>query len=76
MFCENCGAPLEDGVKFCPNCGTKVMGEAPASAPAAARPQQTGKLYYPDPKRYTTYTSFKAMMEMYSADDIDDFPND
>ena len=76
MFCENCGAPLEDGVKFCPNCGTKVMGEAPASAPAAATPQQTGKLYYPDPKRYTTYTSFKAMIEMYSADDIDDFPND
>lgn len=22
MFCSNCGYKLEDGVKFCPNCGT------------------------------------------------------
>ena len=21
-FCKNCGSPLNEGVKFCPNCGT------------------------------------------------------
>lgn len=24
MFCENCGAPIENGAKFCSKCGTKV----------------------------------------------------
>ena len=24
MFCQNCGSALEDGVKFCPNCGEPV----------------------------------------------------
>lgn len=24
-FCEYCGTPLEDGVKFCPGCGHKVL---------------------------------------------------
>lgn len=24
MFCTNCGNQLEDGAKFCPNCGAKV----------------------------------------------------
>ena len=27
-FCKNCGAPLEQDVKFCPSCGTKAY-EAP-----------------------------------------------
>ena len=25
--CENCGAQLEEGVKFCPNCGTRINWE-------------------------------------------------
>lgn len=25
--CKNCGAELEEGVKFCPSCGTKVEEE-------------------------------------------------
>ncbi len=25
MFCTECGYKIEDGFKFCPNCGTKVM---------------------------------------------------
>jgi len=24
MFCENCGTQMEDGAKFCPNCGAPV----------------------------------------------------
>lgn len=35
MFCENCGAQLKDGAKFCPQCGAKVGGDAPAAAPAS-----------------------------------------
>lgn len=103
MFCENCGAPLEDGARFCPNCGTKVIGDAPKPAPAssytapapsgemppsaraygapsatptAATPQQPGKLYYPDPKRYTTFMGPKTFLAMNRADDVADFPDD
>ena len=42
-FCQSCGAPLEDGVKFCTSCGSAV---APAPQPAQptqptqAQPQQ------------------------------------
>ena len=25
MFCTECGYKIEDGFKFCPNCGTKLM---------------------------------------------------
>lgn len=78
MFCENCGARLEDNAKFCSNCGTKVIEDVPESAPAAdtLTPKQPDKLYYPDPKRYASYMNFNTMMTMYGADDIDDFPDD
>lgn len=44
MFCDNCGQPLEDGARFCPNCGcdctaTQVIapsGGATAGGSAAA----------------------------------------
>lgn len=36
MFCHKCGTALEDGVKFCPNCGTAVISAEPARTP----PQQ------------------------------------
>ena len=26
-YCINCGAPLEEGAKFCTNCGTRVGGD-------------------------------------------------
>ena len=39
MFCQNCGSPLKDGVKFCPNCGFKVPGARPAApVPVAEEP--------------------------------------
>lgn len=34
MNCPKCGAPVESGTPFCPNCGTSL------SAPAAAPTQQ------------------------------------
>lgn len=83
MFCENCGAPLQEGARFCGNCGTPVASVAPVAptAPAApvAReqaPRPAGKLYYPNPARYTTYMGFKERAAMLGADDTDDFPED
>lgn len=37
MFCENCGAKLEDNEKFCTSCGTPVGGSGPVVAPTAAK---------------------------------------
>lgn len=31
MFCRNCGTELPDGAEFCPQCGTPVEREEPAS---------------------------------------------
>jgi len=33
-FCSNCGGKVEEGVKFCPGCGTAVGGVAAPAAPA------------------------------------------
>lgn len=38
MFCENCGTLLEDGAKFCPNCGTPC---ASTTTVAEQEPAQT-----------------------------------
>lgn len=34
MFCQNCGASIAEGVKFCPDCGAQ---QEPAVAPAPAQ---------------------------------------
>jgi uncharacterized membrane protein len=34
-FCGNCGKQVDDGVKFCPSCGTSMSG-APVKAEAQA----------------------------------------
>lgn len=50
MFCDQCGAPLDEEAKFCPNCGAKVpsavsaaetvpVSEEPASAKTATEEQ-------------------------------------
>lgn len=36
MFCTNCGQKLEDGMKFCPNCGRPVAPETADAANASA----------------------------------------
>lgn len=36
-FCSNCGTKLPEGVKFCPECGTRTVASA-APAPAAEAP--------------------------------------
>ena len=41
MFCMKCGAKLEDGAKFCPQCGASQAPSAPAPAPAATPIQPT-----------------------------------
>lgn len=35
MFCINCGKPVDDGSRFCPYCGTRLIPDAPAPAPEA-----------------------------------------
>lgn len=25
-FCKECGSPLKEGARFCPNCGTQIVG--------------------------------------------------
>ncbi|MCD8285931.1 MAG: zinc-ribbon domain-containing protein [Clostridia bacterium] len=45
MYCKNCGKFLNDGVKFCPGCGTPVGSSIPATPqsnpkPAAKQPYQ------------------------------------
>lgn len=36
MFCENCGARVDDGQPFCPNCGNRLGAPAAKPAPAPA----------------------------------------
>lgn len=33
MFCYNCGIKVDDNVRFCPNCGTKLANEQPEPQP-------------------------------------------
>lgn len=41
MYCENCGAALPDGARFCERCGTAIRAEAPSPPRPANR--ATGK---------------------------------
>jgi len=38
LACQNCGAPLEAGAKFCVRCGTSVTSNATPQAVAPAAP--------------------------------------
>ena len=35
MNCKNCGTAVEDGKKFCPNCGTPLTEDTPTPMPEA-----------------------------------------
>ncbi|AQQ72366.1 putative membrane protein [Limihaloglobus sulfuriphilus] len=43
MFCKNCGKQIEDGSKFCPECGESQYGHQP-SEPDSVQAQK--KLIY------------------------------
>ena len=43
-FCGNCGANVQDGVKFCPSCGAE-SGGAPAQAQQSAQQTYTPPVY-------------------------------
>ena len=42
MFCEKCGARVDDGQPFCPNCGNRMGAPAPAPASGAVPPRAPG----------------------------------
>ena len=37
MFCRTCGKPLDDSLKFCPNCGERVDGKDEVNNPKDPR---------------------------------------
>lgn len=40
MFCKECGARLEDGAQFCPNCGKKVIDTMPMEKAGSSPPKK------------------------------------
>ena len=46
-YCENCGAELKEGIKFCTRCGAKVM--LPESAVPVQRPEHAAAPQRPEP---------------------------
>ena len=38
-FCQNCGSPLEEGVKFCSSCGSALAPQAPQQPAQQPQPQ-------------------------------------
>jgi uncharacterized membrane protein YvbJ len=52
MNCSNCGSEVNEGVEFCPNCGSKIVNPAGAqytqqqySQPQYTQPQQAQYVY-------------------------------
>ena len=44
-FCGNCGTNVNDGVKFCPSCGTGMSAAPAPSAPPPAQPATPAAQY-------------------------------
>lgn len=56
MFCKNCGASLNEDVKFCPECGTPVTvaePEEPKPSPIFAEPEPKAPMYTPPAPDYS-----------------------
>jgi uncharacterized membrane protein len=43
-FCKNCGKQLEEGLKFCPSCGTAADGAAQTASAGASFADRLGAL--------------------------------
>ena len=46
MFCSRCGLKVEEGVRYCANCGQEVGSAAIAPAPARATPPVAASVHY------------------------------
>ena len=49
MFCNQCGANIADGSKFCPHCGTKFADAAPPASAVTPPPPPPGGATQPSP---------------------------
>lgn len=58
MFCEKCGAQVENDSKFCLNCGTPVTPQAAPAAAAPAGPSALAKFF--SNKKNVTITAIAA----------------
>jgi uncharacterized membrane protein YvbJ len=48
MFCENCGRKIEEGIKFCPGCGTQV-----GAAGVSTNQEKAANIIQPQPKDFS-----------------------
>jgi len=79
-FCPNCGAKMERATTAQSAPSSAYMPPTPEPQPTpyqtphqVAAQQRVGKLYYPDPTRYTNFMGFKMMAAMNQADNTNDF---
>ena len=54
MNCEKCGAPLEEGTKFCPSCGAEVVAAAETVTEPVEAAEQSA---YTEPEQPTYETA-------------------
>ena len=70
-FCKQCGAPLQEGVRFCTNCGAQVVVTAQQPQPEPQpKPQPQPQQNYQRPTQQPQQPQKKTLHEfMDSADD-------
>ena len=56
MFCKKCGKEIDDGVKFCPYCGTNMEAEIQPSAPTETPAATTEVTEDKPPKVWTVFS--------------------
>ena len=49
MFCKSCGSQVNDGLKFCPSCGTPVTSKNNVYQSASQQPYATSDYNYQNP---------------------------